>query len=349
MRGYTGIAVDRRIATLFESPNAPDLASRTAALIDADPAAVLAIATHIGATGAAPPHAVTRACRARVGETARLDGVALREAIEPALMGRDVDRALQWLYDIGFTALHLPELDATKDLAQEGGRRHKDVWEHTKLVVKQSVRRPAVRWAALLHDIGKVPTRTFTRNGVHFHGHAEVGARMFDKIARRIVFDKPTRKKIRFLIKHHLRSNQYSAQWTDSAVRRFAREMDEHLVDLLDLSRADITSKRPGRRQALLRQISELSARIDRIRAEDAKVPPLQKGIGTALMAHFGLPPSRRIGDLKRALEAAIERGELEARREDAYYLAWLERSGLVDDVIGARAGAARGADGAHD
>ena len=77
----------------------------------------------------------------------------------------------------------LPELEATVDFSQEAGRKHKDVWEHTKQVVRQSVPRPAVRWAALLHDIGKVPTRTFTPDGgVHFHRHSEVGARMFEDV-----------------------------------------------------------------------------------------------------------------------------------------------------------------------
>ena len=87
------------------------------------------------------------------------------------LLGRGVHVALQWLHDCGLLAVWLPELEATVDFSQEAGRKHKDVWEHTKQVVRQSVPRPAVRWAALLHDIGKVPTRTFTPDGgVHFHG-----------------------------------------------------------------------------------------------------------------------------------------------------------------------------------
>ena len=86
---------------------------------------------------------------------------------------------------------------------------HKDVWAHTKQVVRQTVGRPLVRWAALLHDIGKVPTRTYTGDGVHFHGHAEVGARMFDKVCQRFAFARDERQTIRFLVKHHLRTNQY--------------------------------------------------------------------------------------------------------------------------------------------
>jgi poly(A) polymerase len=106
--------------------------------------------------------------------------------------------------------------------------------------------------------------------------------------------------------------------------------MREHLTDLLDLSRADITSKRPGRRQFLLRQIAELKGRIDQLEAEDAKLPPLPKGVGTAMMERFGLEPSRLLGDLKRDLEEAVERGDLEPRREFDYYLDWLEKAGKV-------------------
>ena len=253
-------------------------------------------------------------------------------------MGRDVDEALEWLQQTGALDVLFPELQATVDLVQEGGRQHKDVWAHTKQVVKQAVRRPDVRWAALLHDIGKVPTRTFTPKGVHFHGHAEVGARMFDKIARRVPFDRDQRRTVRFLIKHHLRSNQYSEGWTDSAVRRFARDMQVHLTDLLDLSRADITSKRPGRRRGLLQQISALAARIDHLAEEDARLPPLPGGVGNAIMEAFRLPPSRLIGDLKHVLEQQIETGALEPRRDDAYYVAYLARSGQIPGLDPAEA-----------
>jgi poly(A) polymerase len=301
------------------------------ALIQEAPVTVLRIAIAISENrGRWPAESVTRAVTEEVNLILDLPAVDVRQELERMLLGRDVDQALEWLHAVGVIKLLLPELEDCVDLTQEAGRQHKDVWDHTKQVVKQSVRRPAVRWSALLHDIGKVPTRTFTKDGVHFHGHAEVGARMFDKIARRLPFDHDDRKKIRFLIKHHLRSNQYGEKWTDNAVRRFAREMDPHLTDLLDLSRADITSKRPGRRQMLLQRISELSDRIEKLRAEDATVPPLPPGLGNAIMSHFSLQPSRLIGDLKRAMEAAIERGDLEPHREDAYYIAWLEESGLV-------------------
>lgn len=322
------------LSTQLDTTDTADAAACLQSEIQSDPVAILRVATTIAAGGGQWPHdSVTRVCTDSVELLAAADPQPVLAELERCLLGRDVDAALEWLRVIGVVKLLFPELEATVDLVQEAGRQHKDVWQHTKQVVKQSVRRPVVRWAALLHDIGKVPTRTFTQNGVHFHGHAEVGARMFDKISRRLPFEPAQRRTIRFLIKHHLRSAQYETSWTDSAVRRFHREMEAHLTDLLDLSRADITSKRPGRRRSLLKQITELKARIEDIAERDAKVPPLPTGLGNSIMSHFGLPPSRRIGELKKALEDAIERGELEERQGDAYYLDWLERSGLVSST----------------
>jgi poly(A) polymerase len=333
-------AVD--VSSLLRYPNNPDTTSRVRAWAEASPVLLIDIAAAISHSedGAWPAEAVLRAAQETVQGVRNADSTAVRAAMEQVLLGREVDHALEWIRQAGLLALLFPELEATADLVQETGRQHKDVWGHTKQVVKQSVRRPWVRWAALLHDIGKVPTRTFTANGVHFHGHAEVGARMFDKIDKRIPFDRDARRAVRFLIRHHLRSNQYSDQWTDSAVRRFHREMLPHLRDLLDLSRADITSKRPGRRKQILEQISALAERMDKLAEEDAKLPPLPGGVGNAIMESFGLAPSRLIGDLKRYLEEAVTAGTLEARREDAYYVAHLARSGRVPDLDPERAAA---------
>jgi len=312
---------------------AGDPAEMVAAL-KADSMLLLAIAESVGAErGCLPQSEVTEICKEYGPALGKKGGPAVLEAFTACLLTRDVDAAIEWLDAVGFLPEYLPELTATRDLTQEAGRHHKDVWEHTKLVVRQAVRRPALRWGALLHDIGKTPTRTFTNKGVHFHGHAEVGARMFDRVGRRIPFERPMRRKLRFLIRHHLRAAQYSPQWTDSAVRRFDREMGEHLGDLLDLSRADITSKRPGRRQAILRQLSLLWDRIEALRAADAVVSPLSKGIGTTIMTHFELPPSKLIGDVKRALEAAIEAGELEGGHDDDYYVRWLESENIIDPL----------------
>jgi poly(A) polymerase len=293
----------------------------------ASPTWMFRVAAELSRSEVAVDPAITARVKADAEMTRSLRGEVVRDELEPVLCGRGVHLALQWLHETGLLAIWLPELEATVNFSQEAGRRHKDVWEHTKTVVRQAVPRPEVRWAALLHDIGKVHTRAFLPDGgVTFHRHSEVGARMFYDVQKRFNFERGTKHKLRWLILHHLRPGQYESSWTDSAVRRFGRELDEHLQDLLDLSRADITSARPGKRQAALQNISELQQRIAKLREEDAIQPPLPTGIGNVIMEHFGLPPSRQIGDLKKELERLVDSGELEARRESEYYLAYVAK-----------------------
>ena len=251
----------------------------------------------------------------------------LRARLDRVMLGGDPEAGLDALLAAGALDTMLPEVRKLVGFG-DGEWRHKDVWKHTKQVVRQSVPRVEVRWAALLHDIGKVKTRSISANGeVHFFGHAEVGARMFDKLDRRLPIFAPEpalKESVRFLILHHLRANQYERSWTDSAVRRFAREIGPHLDDLLCLSRADITTKRPEKKRRGLSQISELAERIRTLAEEDAQVPPLPTGVGDAIMKAFGLPPSRLVGDLKRALEAAVDAGEIAPGLESEAYVQFL-------------------------
>jgi poly(A) polymerase len=229
-----------------------------ATLLGNGPDALLDVALRVAAEGKIPDPAITEVARVAAPALATADPERLSVATDAVIMSRGLDVGLPWMHDAGVLKAVLPELEATVDFSQEAGRRHKDVWEHTKQVVHQTVPHPLTRWAALLHDIGKVKTRVLLPDGkVTFHGHAEVGARMFDPIAKRLAFGKPDRNKIRFLIMHHLRANAYEPAWTDAAVRRFDHEMGEHLDDLLDLSRADVTSRRPGRRQEAVAAIQE--------------------------------------------------------------------------------------------
>jgi poly(A) polymerase len=296
------------------------------------PDGLLDVAAEIAVAGALPTAEVTEAARAAAPLLAHVPVARVRTGIEAVILGKALDVGLQWMHDAGVLAVLLPELEATVDFSQEAGRRHKDVWEHTKQVVRQSVPKPAVRWSALLHDIGKVPTRVMLPDGrVTFHRHAEVGARMWEPIGRRLAFEKTERQKIRFLILHHLRANAYEPGWTDAAVRRFDHEMGDHLEDLLDLSRADVTSRRPGRRQEAVGNIHALKERILAIRELDARVPPLPPGLGNAIMQAFALPPSKRIGDLRKLCEDAVERGELIERQDAAYYVEYLRKAGHAE------------------
>jgi poly(A) polymerase len=258
----------------------------------------------------------------------RLDPRAIRSRLDRLVMGEDPEAGLDALLATGALRAIFPEVYAMVGFG-DGEWRHKDVWKHTKQVVRQAVPRLEVRWAALFHDIGKVKTRSISPEGkVHFLGHAEVGTRIFEKFDRRTLLfgEEPALKStVRFLILHHLRANQYDPGWTDSAVRRFARELGEHLDDLLCLARADITTKRPEKRRKGLGQISELSDRIRKLAEEDARVPPLPSGLGDAIVKRFALAPSPKIGEIKRELEKAVAGGEIEAQQDLEAYIAFIE------------------------
>jgi poly(A) polymerase len=253
-----------------------------------------------------------------------LDPLTLRRALDRMMLGDHADLGLDALLCGGVLDALLPEVQAMVGFG-DGEWRHKDVWKHTKQVVQQSVPRLEVRWAALFHDIGKVKTRSISPNGeVHFFGHAEVGARMFDKLERRerlFSADDTLRGEIRFLVLHHLRASQYDGKWSDSAVRRFARDVGPHLEDLLCLSRADITTKRPEKKRRGIQMINQLADRIVTLAAADAVVPPLPKGVGNQIMHTFQIPPSRLIGEIKRALEVCVEQGEIEGHQPSEYYV----------------------------
>jgi poly(A) polymerase len=261
------------------------------------------------------------------GDLAALEPRDVRGLLDRVMMGQHADEGLDSLLATGVLDAILPEVKAMVGFG-DGEWRHKDVWKHTKQVVTQAVPRIEVRYGALFHDIGKVKTRSISPDGeVHFFGHAEVGARMFDKLERRgklFAHEQTLREEVRFLVLHHLRASQYDGKWTDSAVRRFAREMGPYLEDLLCLSRADITTKRPEKKRRGINMIDGLAERITELAAIDAKQPPLPTGLGTDLMSAFGIPPSKKLGDIKRALELAVEAGEIEERLESAAYIQFI-------------------------
>ena len=263
-------------------------------------------------------------------DVSALGAADLRRELDRVMMGEHADLGLDALLVGGVLDALLPEVKAMVGFG-DGEWRHKDVWKHTKQVVLQSVPRIEVRYSALFHDIGKVRTRSISPDGeVHFFGHAEVGARMFDKLERRerlFSSDASLRDTVRFLVLHHLRASQYDGKWTPSAIRRFTREMGARLEDLLCLSRADITTKRPEKKRRGIALIDELGEKIGELAAEDAVQPPLPTGVGNELMVAFSLPPSRLVGDIKRALEAAIESGELEPHLESGEYVEFVRQN----------------------
>ncbi len=253
----------------------------------------------------------------------------LRAALDDILLSRKADVGLQVLWRAGVLGVVLPEVTALIGFG-EGSNRHKDVWLHTLQVVVQSVPRIAVRWAALFHDMGKPRTRSIADDGtVHFLHHAEVGARMFERLARREkLFQDPTEHEaIRFLVYNHQRAHQYEASWTDSATRRFSKEIGDYLDDLLALSRADMTTKRKEKRKRFMQQLKTMQLRIEALRELDAKPKALPKGLGEAIIAEFRLPPSKIVGDIRKALEEAVEEGGLPLQADFGVYLDFVRQN----------------------
>lgn len=233
------------------------------------------------------------------------------------LTGEYASHGLEALSTTGLLAVALPELvpmaDAT-EAHRRGARlyREKDLWEHTKRVVDQAPRRPVVRWAALLHDAAKPPTRTVDANGeVHFFGHEQVGADLARRLLRRLKADKATETAVARLVELHGRPESYEPDWTDSAVRRLALEADGVLDDLLDLAAADVTSAREQKQRAAADRIAALRAHIQRLEDERALAEFKSPLDGDELMAIFARPPGRWIAVVKDHLRELVLDGLL--------------------------------------
>jgi len=227
------------------------------------------------------------------------------------LTSRLAGLGLRLLTDLGLMAHIIPEVLAMRGMHQDASYHHKDVYEHTLQVVDQSPPRLLVRWAALLHDIAKPRTRTIDDGIVHFFGHDHLGEKMSRMILQGLKLDRDSIERVGRLVAMHQRANAYEEDWTDGAVRRFIREADDVLEDLLDLSAADVTSKRQDRQRAADARVSALRARIEAIRAEE-DVERLSSPLdGNELMALFNRPPGPWIKPVKDRLLAAVLDGAL--------------------------------------
>ena len=204
---------------------------------------------------------------------------AFRARLDRVVMGTDPELGLDTLLFNGALAAILPEVHAMVGFG-DGEWRHKDVWKHTKQVVRQAraAARGPLGGALPRHREGEDAIDQPRRQGPlprPRRGRAPACSRSSIGASSSSRPEPALKETVRFLILHHLRANQYEESWTDSAVRRFAREIGEHLDDLLCLSRADITTKRPEKKRRGLSQIEELAARIQKLAEEDAQVPPL--------------------------------------------------------------------------
>ena len=236
----------------------------------------------------------------------------VRDELDKLLLGPAPARGIGLLCELGLAAYCLPDVPRLRGMDYEVGR-HKDVFGHTLQVLDRTPPRLALRWAALLHDIAKPATKRVEAGGkVTFHGPDHKGERMARHILTELHQPSPIVERVGRLVGLHLRANSYEGEWTDSAVRRFVREVGDDLVeDLLLLSRADVTTGRIERRMAIAQSVAELEARIRELRAQE-DIARLDSPLdGVELMEVFGRGPGRWIKPIKDHLRELVLDGEL--------------------------------------
>jgi poly(A) polymerase len=275
---------------------------------------------------------------------ARISRERILAELTALLLGEYVDHGLDALRRTGLLQVALPEIEplaaeAEASLAPRLGR-EKDLWDHTVRVVRQSPPRPAVRWAALLHDAGKPLTRSVALDGqVHFIGHERVGADLAQRALERLNADRALRTSVRRLVELHGRPAAYTSSWTDSAVRRLALDTGDVWDDLLDLAAADVTSGREHKRLAAARRIADLRARFVNLQ-EQVELARLESPLdGNDLMRIFERPPGPWIKEVKSYLRELVIDGTLAP--DDRNGAMQQARSLLVQEEMPAQSSAA--------
>src|SRR5215207_2684265 len=305
-------------------------------------------------SGPERPFAMTRDLEEAITENAHwLESISAerkRDEFEKILISENVASGLRALVRLGLMPFIVPEFMETVDVEQEAEFHHKDVFEHTLIVVSSVEAEPILRKAAFFHDIGKPRTLVYEHrctycgakstqksaeegecercggrtipSKIHFYGHENVGAAIARRAMHRLAYPNDEVDAVAHLVANHMRPYGYATSrdpWSDAAVRRFIRDTylargDRELANvdmLLRLARADITGSAPRRRHIAEESWHSLRSRVDAVRAEDA-VEKLRSPLsGNDLMEQFGLGPGRWIKGLKDYLQNEVVEGRL--------------------------------------
>lgn len=231
---------------------------------------------------------------------------------------------LKLLFDSGVLEIVFPEISIMAGVDQRKDFHHKDVFLHTLQVVDNICNETEnvwLRFAALVHDIAKPPTKKFVEGiGWTFHGHEDLGARMMKKIFHRMKLPLHKLEYIQKLVRLHLRPIALAKEEvTDSAIRRFVVSAGEDLEDLIVLCRADITSKNPAKVEKYLGNYERVMQKVRDVKERD-QLRAFQSPVrGEEIMQICNLKPSRKVGEIKTAIEEAILDGKIGNNYEEAY------------------------------
>lgn len=257
-----------------------------------------------------------------------VDATPEAQDLVDALMPEDPTDSLWTILDSGRMVEIAPELPLLR-MEQDPIHRHKDVLAHTVAVTAKTRPELRVRLAALFHDVGKPRTRKFDGGGVTFRHHEAVGARMTRKRLTKLGFDENVVEDVSELVRMSGRFKGYADGWSDSAVRRYAREAGPLLGELNHLIRCDCTTRNAKKLEGIQRAMDDLERRITELAEADRRAAERPDMDGRDVMAYLNLEPGPEVGEAVKMLleikrtEGSLERHELEARLDEW----WKERS----------------------
>ncbi|MGA9162651.1 MAG: CCA tRNA nucleotidyltransferase [Actinomycetota bacterium] len=284
-----------------------------------DPLRMLRAARFAAQLELVPAPRVVRAIEQMHGRLQIVSAERINDELSKLLLSDGPSRGLELVVTSGLAEEFMPELSALR-LEQDPVHKHKDVLHHTLAVVEKCEADPddpTLRLAALLHDVGKPKTREITPDGVSFHHHEIVGARMARERLQALRYPAQVVDDVARLVEMHLRFHGYT-EWSDSAVRRYVRDAGPLLDKLNQLTRADCTTQNRFKAKKLEALQDDLEERIARLAEEEnlqALRPPLD---GKQVMEHLGVEPGPIVGRaLEHLMELRLERGPIDA---DAAY-----------------------------
>ncbi|MEV5827217.1 CCA tRNA nucleotidyltransferase [Spirillospora sp. NPDC052242] len=305
-----------------------------------DPLRMLRAARFASQLGFTVAPDVVRAMTDMAGRIEIVSAERVRDELSKLVCGRYPREGLALLVDTGLAAHVLPELPKLR-LEIDEHHRHKDVYEHSLIVLEQAIAQEedgpdlVLRLAALLHDIGKPKTRRFETGGrVSFHHHEVVGAKMTRKRLSALRYPKDVVADVSRLVELHLRFHGYgTGEWTDSAVRRYVRDAGPLLSRLHKLTRADCTTRNRRKADRLRRTYDDLEARIARLEQEEELAAIRPEIDGNEIQEILGISPGPLVGRAyKFLLDLRLDRGVIGKEAAADELRAWARAEGVLGE-----------------